>query len=123
MFFGLAVAFFAGQNSSPITLTLSHYHFTGIPLYIAIAGALLTGFIISWLFSLIDSVFNIFTLRGKDSKIRQSQHKVDKLEDRIHELELENSRLRTGKKQVKEDENYSPDYRPSLFDRLAHNDR
>ena len=83
LLFGLAVSFFAGQNTLPVTIHLSNYQLTSVPLYVVIVVSMLVGFIISWLVSLVETLFNVFVIRGKDSAIKESQIKVDKLHDKI----------------------------------------
>ena len=126
MLFGLAVAFFAGQNTYPVTIELANYRAAGIPLYIVIVGSLILGFFISWIVSLIDGAFTMFAMRGKDNTIRDSKRLVGSLESRVHDLEVENARLRGEKHeqtQVYNEEQDSNDYRPSFFERLKHSFR
>jgi len=127
MLVGLLIAFFAGQNTQPVTLAMSEYRLAGIPLYIVVVGAMLLGFVISWLISLIDTVSNVFRLRGKDSAIRESERTVTRLKDRIHELEIENARLRGDRKEpriiARERHEEDTGFLPTLFDRLRHSFR
>lgn len=126
MLFGLAVAFFAGQNTYPVTIELGSYRAADIPLYVVIVGSLILGFFISWIVSLIDAAFNLFALRGKDNAIRNTQRHADELKDRVHELEIENARLKGEKHEPRKIErtiDEERDYRPSFFERLKHSFR
>ena len=125
MLFGLAVAFFAGQNTSLVSIELANYRVAGIPLYVVIVGSLLLGFFISWIVSLIDGAFTLFAMRGKDSAIRNTKRRADSLENRVHELEIENARLRGEKHEPRwiAQDKEEKEYHPSFFDRLKHSFR
>jgi len=117
----LAIAFFAGQNTTPVTISFSDYQLPTIPLYTVIIGAMLIGFFVSWLVSLVDSVFTIFTLRGKDSRIQATERKIAKLNDQIHELEIENARLKGEHHEpIIKAQSEDDAWRPSIFDRIRH---
>ena len=126
MLFGLAIAFFAGQNTYPVTIELGNYRAAGIPLYVVIVGSLILGFFVSWIVSLIDAAFNLFALRGKDNAIRNTQRRANELEERVHDLEVENAQLRGERhepQRTMRDEEEDRDYRPSFFERLKHSFR
>ncbi len=116
------VAFFAGQNTLPVSVFLANYHLAGVPLYIVIVGSMLIGFFISWLVSLVDSVFNIFALRGKESALQTSRREIAALKDRIRRLEIENARLKGENNEPIKESRYDeePKFQPSFFDRLRH---
>lgn len=120
LLFSLAVAFFAGQNTLPVTITLLQYQLPSVPLYVIIVGSMLIGFVVSWLVSLIDALFTTFVLRKKDSKIHLYQKKVSQLEDKIKVVELENTRLKEEAKRPVVRENHPQDFRPSIFGGLSH---
>jgi uncharacterized integral membrane protein len=119
--FGLVIAFFAGQNTTPVTIFLSDYQLPTLPLYMIIIGAMLIGFLISWVVSLIDAVFKMFVLRGKENIIKEDRKQFTRLNQRIHELEIENARLKGENKEpviIERPEEHT--FRPSFFDRLKH---
>jgi len=118
---GLIIAFFAGQNTTPVTILLSRYQLPTLPLYMVIIGAMLIGFIISWVVSLIEGMFQVFVLRGKENIIKEDKKKFDGLNERIHELELENARLkREDTEPVITEEAEPQEVRPTPFNRLRH---
>lgn len=99
---GLVIAFFATQNTSAITLNFFNYVVPGIPTYVVVVGALLFGLLISWIISLINDIAAGLTIRGQDNKIKDFKKDNVELTKKIHQLELENTRLQ-------EKTNSSPD--------------
>lgn len=98
--FGLGMAYFATQNTLPISFTIGNYRFTNIPLYFLVIGSLLLGIFISWIVSIMDG---LSSTKGVDKTIEE-------LKEEKHELEVDNARL-------KEKEEAQ---RPSLIHRLKH---
>ena|SRR3989338_5724238 len=91
--FGLIIAYFATQNTEPITLYFLNYGIPNIPTYIALVGALLVGLVLSWAINLINNVVTGFTIRSKESKIKEFGIENTELTKQNHKLELENTRL------------------------------
>ena len=91
---GTSFVYIAKDNLSPVTLSLVHYSFDNIPLFYVIIASLLVGLILSYVFQIIKSVANAFTLRGNKQKIVSSQAEILELTKRIHQLELENEKLK-----------------------------
>ncbi|MBI2029066.1 DUF1049 domain-containing protein [Candidatus Gottesmanbacteria bacterium] len=92
--FGLVIAYFATQNTGRISLNFLNYQLPGIPAYIVIIGALLVGLFLSWIISLVNNISTGFTIRGKESKIKDYKKENAELTKRIHQLELENTRIK-----------------------------
>lgn len=90
------IAYLAISNSMLVILHFGPYVFSGIPLFYIIIGSLLIGLGLSYLFALIRSISTGFTIRGKDKKIKQTQSEIVDLTKRIHQLELENERLKNN---------------------------
>lgn len=93
---GAVTVYLAQSNLTPVTLHLGKYVFPGVPLFFIIVGSLIVGLILSYLIFLVNSIFTGFTLRGKDKKIKQSKNEVIELTKRIHQLELENEKLKNN---------------------------
>jgi len=93
---GSAMVYLAQNNLMPVTLRLATYTFSGIPLFYIIIGSLLTGLGLAYLSYLVSSIFTGFTIRGKDNKIKQGKSEAVDLTKRIHQLELENERLKNN---------------------------
>ena len=91
--FGLAIGYFATQNTVPVAIQLGELRIENVPLYIATIGSLILGVFIAWIFYLARTVSSTFTIYGKDRLVKRTETAVD-LEQRIRQLESENTRLR-----------------------------
>lgn len=94
LLFGLIIAYFAIQNTAVISLNFLNFTMPGIPTYIVVVGALLVGLLLSWILSLLNDIATGFTIRGKDSKIKDYSKENAELLKINHQLELENTRLK-----------------------------
>lgn len=119
--FGLAIAYFAAQNTHPITVTLANYPLTGVPTYFLVIASLLIGLLAGWIINVAQSISTGFAIRGKDQKLKSAETEIHKLQEKIHDLELDNTRLKKT-----DDEEPRPliarehetEYRPSFIDRI-----
>ena len=93
---GAIMVYLAQNNLMLVTLHLGKYVFSGIPLFYIIIGSLLTGLVLAYLVYLVNSIFTAFTMHGKDNKIKQTKSEVVDLTKQIHQLELENERLKNN---------------------------
>src|SRR5690554_1793731 len=91
----IAVAFFATQNTQTVFIAFGNYRFSDVPLYFVVLAALLLGILVSWLISLVSSVSSFFAIHGVNKEIQSSEKQVTTLTKKVHELELENARLKT----------------------------
>ncbi len=92
--FGIGVAFFATQNTQAISLTFANYSLSSIPVYIIVLVSLLLGFAVSWIIGLVDVISSAFKMRGKESTIKTGNKQISELTKKVHQLELENERLK-----------------------------
>lgn len=90
------MVYLAQNNLTQVTLRLGSYAFSGIPLFYIIVGSLLSGLVLAYLPYLVNSIFTAITMSGKDKKIKQTKNEVVDLTKRIHQLELENERLKNN---------------------------
>jgi lipopolysaccharide assembly protein A len=93
---GSIMVYLSQNNLVPVSLHLGTYIFSGIPLFYIIIGSLLTGLGISYLLSTIGTIISGFKMRNKDSTIKKSNNDIVNLTKRIHQLELENERLKNN---------------------------
>ena len=93
---GGVMVYLAQNNLTLVTLRLGTYTFSGIPLFYNIIGSLLAGLVLAYLPYLVNSIFTAFAMRGKDKKIKQAKSEVVDLTKQIHQLELENERLKNN---------------------------
>lgn len=93
---GVVMAYLAQNNLMLVTLHLGSYVFSGLPLFYVIVGSLLVGLVLAYLIYFVNSIFAAFTMHGKDNKIKQSNSEIVDLTKQIHQLELENERLKNN---------------------------
>ncbi len=91
---GIFIAIFALNNTNTVTLLLGNYVLSDIPLYLVIVGSLLTGIVVSWIIHLLQWVGTVLEMHGKDNSIKSAQREIEKLNERIQVLEMENARLK-----------------------------
>ncbi len=103
--FGVAFAYFATQNTTPIDIRLLGANYSGIPTYMAILASLTLGLIIGSLLYMVKAISTMFSLKGRDKGLKEAQKENVELTKRIHILELENTRLKTrlGEENVDDD--------------------
>lgn len=92
--FGFIAAVFAVQNTQVTSVQFGQYGMADVPLFAIVLAAALFGIFVSWLISLTGNISASMAMRGKDGQIRDAQAQNNILKDRIHELEVENARLR-----------------------------
>lgn len=99
---GLGLAYFATQNTALVNLRFGSYVLLNIPLYLVATGALLLGLLLAWVFYLVRSFSSTITLHGKESKIKEANKTIAELAKKIHQLEIDNARLRekTGEQEA-----------------------
>lgn len=92
--FGLAIGYFATQNTTPVTIRVAEYTLEDVPLYLVVVGSLFVGLFIAWILYVARSVSSRVTLYGKEHAVKKAQRTVVDLEYQLHELEAENAQLR-----------------------------
>lgn len=102
---GLVFGYFATQNSINIPINFAGNTIPDLPLYIVIGSALLLGLLISWLISLINSLAVAFKMHGKELTIKDAQKEIVNLENKINELETENTNLKEKLEKAPETDN------------------
>ncbi|HET7098994.1 MAG TPA: LapA family protein [Patescibacteria group bacterium] len=103
---GGAMVYVAQNNLMQVTLHLGKYIFSDIPLFYVIVGSLLTGLGLAYVIYLVNLIFISFRIRGKDKKIKETNNEVAELTKLVHQLELENERLKNNSTTIEpQDEN------------------
>ncbi len=91
---GSVLAYLSQHNFMPVAVHVGPYVFSDIPLFYVIMGSLVTGLMLSYLFYLAHMISNSFTLRGKNNQIKKNKNEVLELTKRVHQLELENEKMK-----------------------------
>ena len=90
------LAYIAQNNFMLVTLHLGTYTLSNIPLFYVIMGSLLTGLVLSYCMQITRSIMTAFTMQGKNNAIKQGNRDIVYLTKRIHQLELENEKLKNN---------------------------
>lgn len=89
----------------PVTINLWRYTFSDIPLFYVIIGSVILGMLVSYLVYLIHVITAALKLRGKDKELKKEKGEVLELTKRVHQLELENEKLKHESMGEPEDSN------------------
>jgi len=89
----------------PVTVNLGMYVISDIPLFYVIVGSLVIGLVLSYVVYLVHAISTSFAFRGKDNEIKKNKDEVLELTKRVHQLELENEKLRHSSDVEPEDRN------------------
>lgn len=98
---GSILVYISKFNFMPVSVNLGLYAFSDIPLFYVIVGSLVIGLVLSYVVYLVHAISTSLALRGKDNKIKKNKNEVLELTKRVHQLELENEKLK-----------HSPDVEP-----------
>ncbi|MFH0863656.1 MAG: lipopolysaccharide assembly protein LapA domain-containing protein [Candidatus Gottesmanbacteria bacterium] len=102
---GSILVYISKYNFMPVSVNLGPYVFSNIPLFYVIVGSLLIGLVLSYLVFFIKSISTYFSLRGKNNEIKKNKDVVLELTKRVHQLELENEKLKHDPHVESEDKN------------------
>ena len=91
---GSALVYISKFNFMPVSVNLGMVVISDIPLFYVIVGSLLIGLVLSYLAYLIQAISTSFRLRGKDNEIKKDKYQVLELTKRVHQLELDNEKLK-----------------------------
>lgn len=91
---GSILVYISKFNFTPVDLNLGAYIFSDIPLFYVIVGSLLTGLVLSYLVYLFRVISAAMTIRGKNMEIKKDKDEILELTRRVHQLELENEKLK-----------------------------
>lgn len=94
--FGIAIGYFATQNTTLVTIQIAEYVFEEVPLYLVIMGSLFVGLFIAWILYFARSVSSSVAIYGKEHAARKARQTAAELALRVQELETENAHLMTN---------------------------
>jgi uncharacterized integral membrane protein len=102
---GSALAYISQYNLTPVSLNLGYYVFSDMPLFYVIIGSLLTGLILATLIHSFRDISASLTIRNKRKEIKKNKNEVLELTRRVHQLELENEKLKHAPRKEPKDKN------------------
>ena len=91
---GSILAYVSRYNLDPVSVYLGTYTISEVPLFYVIIGSLLVGLIISFLMQLLRDISNSIAMRSNKKEIKSGRDEVLELTKRVHQLELENEKLK-----------------------------
>lgn len=89
----------------PVSVNFGPYVFSGVPLFYVIICSLLTGLVLSYVINLVHAAFASLKIRGKEKEIKKNKNEVLELTKRVHQLELENEKLKHNSNAQSDDPN------------------
>lgn len=102
--FGSIVSYLAQNNLMRVVLRVGPYTFPDIPLFYVIVGSVLTGLGVAYFIYLVNTILLKIKLNKKDRKILDTSNEVAELTKRVHQLELENVKLKKNSELEIDDE-------------------
>jgi len=102
---GSILVYISKYNFIPVSVNLGFYTFSDIPLFYVIVGSLVFGLLLSYAVYLIHAISTSLKFRGKDKEIKKNKNETLELTKRVHQLELENEKLKHGSDTEPEDSN------------------
>lgn len=94
MVIGSGLVFISKYNFTPVTVNFGTFALTNIPLFYVIIGSVVFGLLVSYLVHLTTSISTFFAMRGKNSQLKKEKEDVLELTKRVHQLELENEKIK-----------------------------
>ncbi len=92
---GILAAVFATQNTQVTSITFINYTIPQVPVYAIALVSLFVGILIFWLVNLLRVFSTNWALRGKDKSLDETKKEVVDLTKEIHQLEIENTKLKS----------------------------
>jgi len=92
---GVVFAYFATLNTFPTPVNLGGYIVPDIPLYVIIIFAFAIGLFTGGLFSVVKQLLNQRKLHKQNSQLSKIKQDTVSLMKEIHQLEVENAKLKT----------------------------
>ena len=103
--FGLGFGFFATQNTNLITVHFGLTNVAEAPLYVVVLTSLGIGVLLVSIFYLIKSISMGIALNKKEKELANFKKENAELLKELHQVELENSKLKGITGTTEEDEN------------------
>ena len=96
-----ALVYISKYNFVPVSVNLGFITFSEVPLFYVIAATLIIGLVLSYLVYRVQAISTFFELRSKNNEIKKNREDVLELTKRIHQLELENEKIKNGSEESK----------------------
>lgn len=103
--FGLLFSYFATLNTAAVSINFGSYILKNIPIYLLVLASVGIGIIFASLFYFVKSISYKFAFGKRNKELRDKNKEITQLTKELHELEIENTKLKTksGEESVDED--------------------
>ncbi len=91
---GSALTYISKFNQELVSVNIGIYSSPTIPLFYVIVGSMLIGIILSYILQTIRNVTTYFEIRRKSQQIKSNKAEIIDLTKTVHQLELENEKLK-----------------------------
>jgi cell shape-determining protein MreC len=91
---GSILVYISKFNFMLVSVNLGVYVFSNVPLFYVIVASVVFGLVLSYLAYLFHSISNSFTIRSKNHEIKKNKDEVLDLTKQVHQLELENEKIK-----------------------------
>ena len=91
---GSGLVFISKYNFTLVTVNFGTFALTNIPLFYVIVGSVVFGLLISYLVHTTSAISTYFAFRGKNNQIKKEKEDVLELTKRVHQLEIENEKIK-----------------------------
>ncbi len=87
-------AFFATQNTVPVSINFMGYTLSNIPLYLVVLIPLLVGLLLSFLLHLAKDLSSSLTISEEKGRVKNLKKELADVTKQAHKLEVENAKLK-----------------------------
>lgn len=91
---GSVLAYLSQSNLTPVSVYFGQYVFSNVPLFYVITGAMGIGLVISYVIHVAYVLSISMTMSAKEKELKQNKDEVLELTKRVHQLELDNEKLK-----------------------------
>lgn len=91
---GSMLVYISKFNFGLVSVNLGFYTINDIPLFYVIVASVVFGLILSCFVYLFHLISTSFTIRSKDNEIKKNKDEVLDLTKQVHQLELENEKIK-----------------------------
>jgi len=93
---GSGLVYISTFNFMLVSVNFGFFLIENIPLFYVIVASLVAGLVLSYGIYLINEISNSFALKAKDKEINKNKVQALELTKRVHQLELENEKIKNG---------------------------
>lgn len=93
--FGVVFAYFATLNTQPTSVAVGTFVFRDVPVYLVVISAFAVGLLVGGFFSVVKQFIHGRVLHRQSDQLSKAKQETVELTKQIHQLELENAKLKT----------------------------